>query len=291
MGWTSTGGIDWVRGAGVEVRGPRSRGQADPAYLRQAVGDAKREQSGRSKGDCGGFKPVAKQSNDPGERWNARSSGPALRFVAVKREDQRAAAMACRARNPLIRRTQTINALRAQLAEQGIVAPPRETFAGGRDFAAWVCLAPRQPSSDGKARLGGLHSRTRRTALGSHGFWRTNQKGRVAVTLTNPMARTPWAFAVALEPMAPQGLLAQRCGIQRSGDGDRIGEGRQRVAQDVCRTEERKGRGWRDRVARSLARTIRHRARPGGLLPICISPYRPEAQERPQPRSRAHDHA
>lgn len=47
-----------------------------------------------------------------------------MRFVAVKSEARQAAAMACRTRDLLVRqRTQTINALRAHLAEQGIVAP------------------------------------------------------------------------------------------------------------------------------------------------------------------------
>lgn len=47
-----------------------------------------------------------------------------MRFVAVKSEAQQAAAMAYRTRDLLVRqRTQTINALRAHLAEQGVVAP------------------------------------------------------------------------------------------------------------------------------------------------------------------------
>ena len=33
-------------------------------------------------------------------------------------------------------------------------APPCETFAKGRDFAAWVGLTPRQHSSGGRERLG-----------------------------------------------------------------------------------------------------------------------------------------
>src|SRR5207245_1455761 len=34
------------------------------------------------------------------------------------------------------------------------LAPPPETFARGRDFAAWLGLTPRQNSSGGKVRLG-----------------------------------------------------------------------------------------------------------------------------------------
>jgi transposase len=47
-----------------------------------------------------------------------------MRFVAVRSEAQQAAVMACRTRGlPVCQRTQTINALRAHLAEHGIVAP------------------------------------------------------------------------------------------------------------------------------------------------------------------------
>jgi transposase len=47
-----------------------------------------------------------------------------MRFVAVKSEALQAAAMVYRTRDLLVRqRTRTINALRAHLAEQGIVAP------------------------------------------------------------------------------------------------------------------------------------------------------------------------
>ena len=52
------------------------------------------------------------------------ASRPTTRFVAVKSEAQQAAAMGYRTRDLLVRqRTQTINAVRAHLAEQGIVAP------------------------------------------------------------------------------------------------------------------------------------------------------------------------
>jgi transposase len=47
-----------------------------------------------------------------------------MRFVAVNSEARQAAVMAYRTRDLLVRqRTQTINALRANLAEQGIMVP------------------------------------------------------------------------------------------------------------------------------------------------------------------------
>lgn len=52
------------------------------------------------------------------------ASRPTMRFVAVKTEAQQASAMAYRTRDLLVRqRTQTINALRGHLAEQGLVVP------------------------------------------------------------------------------------------------------------------------------------------------------------------------
>lgn len=69
---------------------------------------------------------VKRQKNDmaDAEAIAEAASRPTMRFVAVKSEEQQAAMMAYRTRDLLVRqRTQTINALRAHLAEQGIVAP------------------------------------------------------------------------------------------------------------------------------------------------------------------------
>jgi hypothetical protein len=69
---------------------------------------------------------VKRQKNDmaDAEAIAEAASRPTMRFVAVKSEAQQTAAMAYRTRDLLVRqRTQTINALRAHLAEQGIVAP------------------------------------------------------------------------------------------------------------------------------------------------------------------------
>jgi transposase len=69
---------------------------------------------------------VKRQKNDmaDAEAIAEAASRPTMRFVAVKSEVQQAAAMAYRIRDLLVRqRTQTINALRGHLAEQGIVAP------------------------------------------------------------------------------------------------------------------------------------------------------------------------
>ena len=43
------------------------------------------------------------------------------------------------------------------------LAPPAETFAKGRDFAAWLGMAPRQLSSGGKQKLGSITKMGERT--------------------------------------------------------------------------------------------------------------------------------
>jgi len=96
-------------------------------------------------------------------------------------------------------------------------APPPETFAKGRHFAAWIGLTPRQHSSGGKERLGRTSKMGQRDlrrllitgAIGlvrwaarrgaAEGSWLArmmNKKPRmlVAVALANRMARVAWAI-------------------------------------------------------------------------------------------------
>lgn len=96
-------------------------------------------------------------------------------------------------------------------------APPMETFSSGRDFAAWVGLTPRQHSSGGKDRLGGISKMGQRDILrllivgavavvrwaarkgAPESSWLGRMVARkpkmpVAVALANCMARTAWAF-------------------------------------------------------------------------------------------------
>lgn len=76
---------------------------------------------------------VKRQKNDMAhaEAIAEAASRPTMRFVAVKSEEQQAAAMVYRTRDLLVRqRTQTINALRAHLAEQGIVTPTGAAHVG-----------------------------------------------------------------------------------------------------------------------------------------------------------------
>jgi transposase len=123
-----------------------------------------------------------------------------------------------RARDLLIRqRTMLVNALRGHMAEFGLIeAQGLHKVAGlnGREFAAWLGLVPRQNSTGGKARLGGISKRgdsyLRRLLVNSaHTVllcakvakvdpWIVSLRGRkprlvVAVALANKTARVAWA--------------------------------------------------------------------------------------------------
>ncbi|MBB5713010.1 IS110 family transposase, partial [Sphingomonas xinjiangensis] len=97
------------------------------------------------------------------------------------------------------------------------LAPPVETFAKSRDFAAWLGLAPRQHSTGGKQRLGSISKMGERTIRrlliigGSSvvrqacrngapaGSWLERMLARkprmlVSVALANKMARMVWAL-------------------------------------------------------------------------------------------------
>ena len=99
------------------------------------------------------------------------------------------------------------------------LAPPAETFTKGRDFAAWLGLAPRQLSTGGKQKLGSITKMGERTLrrlliIGSSavvhqasrrgsptGSWLEQMLARkprmlVTVALANKMARIVWALLV-----------------------------------------------------------------------------------------------
>jgi transposase len=102
------------------------------------------------------------------------------------------------------------------------IAPPPETFAKGRDFAAWLGLVPRQSSTGGKQKLGAISRMGERTLrrlliIGASavvlqaskrgapaGSWLEGMLARkprmlVAVALANKMARTVWALLMKEE--------------------------------------------------------------------------------------------
>lgn len=231
---------------------------------------------------------------------------PTMRFVAVKSEEQQAAALVFRTRDLLVKqRTQLGNAIRGHLAEYGwvapkgpshlamladllddsemaatlpevarpmftmmvdmlaelgkrvaaldkeiarraredevarrlmtipgigpitataiaAIAPPAETFAKGRDFAAWLGLVPKQASTGGKQKLGAISRMGERTLrrlliIGSSavvlqasrrgapkGSWLEGTLARkprmlVTVALANKTARIVWAVLIKQE--------------------------------------------------------------------------------------------
>lgn len=102
------------------------------------------------------------------------------------------------------------------------LAPPMETFSKGRDFAAWLGLAPLQRSTGGKQRLGSISKMGERTIrrlliIGASsivrqasrrgapaGSWLERMLARkprmlVSVALANKMARIVWALLTRQE--------------------------------------------------------------------------------------------
>ncbi|MDV3253804.1 IS110 family transposase [Devosia sp. BK] len=111
------------------------------------------------------------------------------------------------------------------------LAPPAETFAKGRDFAAWLGLAPRQLSSGGKQKLGSITKMGERTLrrlliIGCSavvlqaskrgapaGSWLEQMMARkprmlVTVALANKTARIIWALLIKQEEYKAPGAAA-----------------------------------------------------------------------------------
>jgi transposase len=121
-------------------------------------------------------------------------------------------------KDPVARRLMTIPGVGPITATAiTALAPPIETFATGRDFAAWLGLTPLQKSTGGKQRLGAVSKMGERTlrrlliiggsAVVSHACrrgapensWLARMLARkprmlVTVALANKMARIVWAL-------------------------------------------------------------------------------------------------
>ena len=117
--------------------------------------------------------------------------------------------------NPVSQRLATIPGIGPIIATAiAATVPDPSVFRNGRDFAAWLGLVPRQNSTGGKQRLGGISKRgdsyLRRILVnGAHAVlfwaktakadpWLTSLRGRkhrlvVAVALANKTARIAWA--------------------------------------------------------------------------------------------------
>ncbi len=122
--------------------------------------------------------------------------------------------------DPVVRRLMTIPGI-GPIAATAIVAlaPPAESFAGGRHLAAWIGLTPVQKSTGGKQKLGAtskMGERTLRRLLvigaaavvkqavargAASGSWLAQMLARkpkmlVIVALANKIARTVWALLI-----------------------------------------------------------------------------------------------
>src|SRR5439155_1391849 len=75
---------------------------------------------------------------------------PTMRFVPVKTTEQQATALLHRGREPII-----APGIATTVGDPGV-------FRSGREFAAWLGLVPRQNSTGGKTRLGGITKRGNR---------------------------------------------------------------------------------------------------------------------------------
>ena len=122
--------------------------------------------------------------------------------------------------DPVVRRLMTIPGVGPITATAiTALAPPAESFAGGRHFAAWMGLSPLQKSTGGKQKLGATSKMGERTlrrllvigaaavvkqalAKGTApGSWLARMLARkpkmlVIVALANKIARTVWALLV-----------------------------------------------------------------------------------------------
>jgi transposase len=117
--------------------------------------------------------------------------------------------------NPVSQRLATIPGIGPIIATAiAATVPDARVFRSGREFAAWIGLVPRQNSSGGRARLGGISKRgdsylRRLLVNGAHAVlswsktakidpWLTSMRARkhrlvVAVALANKTARIAWA--------------------------------------------------------------------------------------------------
>jgi transposase len=132
--------------------------------------------------------------------------------------------------NPTSRRLATIPGIGPIIATAiAATVPDPKVFRSGREFAAWLGLVPRQNSTGGKARLGGISKRgdgylRRLLVNGAHAAlfwskaaktdpWLTSLRARkhrlvATVALANKMARIAWAVMSKEEKYRPVAAAA-----------------------------------------------------------------------------------
>jgi transposase len=139
-----------------------------------------------------------------------------MRIVTIERQ-----VLAWHKSNPTSQRLTSVPGIGPIIATAiAATVPDPSMFSNGREFAAWLGLVPRQNSTGGKARLGGIskrgdsylrrllvggaHAVLLRSKIGKTDPWLTALRGRrprlvVAVALANKTARIAWAVMVKQE--------------------------------------------------------------------------------------------
>jgi transposase len=134
--------------------------------------------------------------------------------------------------DPVARRLATIPGIGPIIASRiTATVPDPSIFRSGRDFAAWIGLVPRQNSTGGKTRLGGISKRgngtLRRLLVGGamaamfrskvlrNDAWLSQLRARkpamvAAVALANKIARTVWAVMQHGENWRPAAASSSR---------------------------------------------------------------------------------
>jgi transposase len=174
------------------------------------------------------FVKRAKNDRNDAEAICEAAGRPGMRFVLAKSAEQQAQGMVLKVRETLVgQRTQLINALRGHAAEFGVIAAKGisqvSAFKSGRHLAAWIGLTPKEHSTAGKQRMGGIsragHERLRQllvtgataviklatrpgNRLATEWLLKLLQRRPrklAAVALANKMARIAWAVMTSGE--------------------------------------------------------------------------------------------
>ena len=168
------------------------------------------------------FVKRGKNDRNDAEAISDAAARPGMRSVPIKSAERQADAMLLSVRELLVgQRTQLVNALRGHAAEFGLVLRvDAGQFQSGRHFAAWLGLTPRDHSSGGKQRLGGIsragnerlrqllvlgataviqHARPGKASAWLLALLARRPRKLAAVALANKMARIVWAMLTSGE--------------------------------------------------------------------------------------------
>ena len=172
--------------------------------------------------------------------------------------------------NPVSQRLATIPGTGPIIATAiaATVADPN-TFSSGREFAAWLGLVPRQNSTGGKTRLGGISKRgdsyLRPLLVNSaHTVLLFSKQAKTDPWLTSLLGRKPprLVAAVALENKTARGLGPhEQTGHLPTGSSDSM-TCRAAACRKLARVKTRDGKSVTRRIERNLTASAGFRSRP-----------------------------